>query len=171
MKFTRSYSGGPNCTPTRACLISGTYTPRHQIYTRGGAAKGKPKYMRLLVPARERQNKALNEKAATFEITNSLDPRFVCIPEVLKPAGYTSARIGKWHLGPDTQGFDLSTTNGKDGVNKKHYGDVDLAEELTDQALIFIENNHDGQFFLYLAHFDVHTPHRSRKEVAARYED
>ena len=127
--------------------------------------------MRLLVPARERQNKALNEKAATFEITNSLDPRFVCIPEVLKPAGYTSARIGKWHLGPDTQGFDLSTTNGKDGVNKKHYGDVDVAEELTDQALIFIENNHDGQFFLYLAHFDVHTPHRLRKEVAARYED
>lgn len=51
--------------------------------------------MRLLVPARERQNKALNEKAATFEITNSLDPKFVCIPEVLKPAGYTSARIGK----------------------------------------------------------------------------
>lgn len=87
MKFTRSYSGGPNCTPTRACLISGTYTPRHQIYTRGSAAKGKPKYMRLLVPARERQNKALNEKAATFEINNSLDPRFVCIPEVLKPAG------------------------------------------------------------------------------------
>ena len=151
--------------------MSGTYTPRHRIYTPGGAAKGNPKYMRLLVPARERQDKALNKKAATFEITNSLDPEFVCIPEVLGPASYTTARIGKWHLGPDTQGFDLSTSNGKDGVDKSHYGDVDVAEELTDRALKFIEDHHDGPFFLYLTHFDVHTPHRSRKEVAARYEE
>ncbi|MBP82834.1 MAG: aryl-sulfate sulfohydrolase [Verrucomicrobiales bacterium] len=171
MNFTAAYSGGPNCAPTRACLMSGTYTPRNRIYTPGGAAKGNPKYMRLLVPARERRDEALNKKAATFEITNSLDPEFVCIPEVLKPAGYTSARIGKWHLGPDTQGFDLSTSNGKDGVEKKHYGDVDVAEKLTDRALKFIEDNHDVPFFLYLTHFDVHTPHRSRKEVAARYEE
>ena len=61
MNFTRAYSGGPNSAPTRACLMSGTHTPRHRIYTRRGAAKGKPTYMRLLVPARERQNKALNE--------------------------------------------------------------------------------------------------------------
>ena len=171
MNFTRAYSGGPNCAPTRACLMSGTHTPRHRICTPGGATKGKPKYMRLLVPSRERQDKALNEKAATFEITNSLDPKVVCIPEVLEPAACNSARIGKWRLGPDTQGFDLSTSNGNDGVIKNHYGDVDVAEELTDRALIFIEDNHDGQFFLYLAHFDVRTPHRSRKEVAARYED
>lgn len=46
-----------------------------------------------------------------------------------------------------------------------------MAGELTDRALMFIQDNHDGQFFLYLAHFDVHTPHRSRNEVAARYED
>ena len=59
MNFTAAYSGGPNCAPTRACLMSGTYTPRHRIYTPGGAAKGNPKYMRLLVPARERKDKAL----------------------------------------------------------------------------------------------------------------
>ena len=27
MTFTAAYSGGPNCAPTRACLMSGTYTP------------------------------------------------------------------------------------------------------------------------------------------------
>ena len=33
MTFTVAYSGGPNCAPTRACLMSGMYTPRHHIYT------------------------------------------------------------------------------------------------------------------------------------------
>ena len=27
MVFTAAYSGGPNCSPTRACLMTGTYTP------------------------------------------------------------------------------------------------------------------------------------------------
>lgn len=171
MHFTAAYSGGPNCAPTRACLMSGTYTPRHQIYTPGGESKGNPKFMRLLVPARDRKNKALNEQARTFKISNQLDPKFVCIPEVLKPAGYESARIGKWHLGPDTQGFDLSTSNGKDGVDRNHYGDVDVAEMITDRALRFIEDHKDGPFFLYLTHFDVHTPHRSKEAIAARYRE
>ncbi|MEM7233606.1 MAG: sulfatase-like hydrolase/transferase, partial [Planctomycetota bacterium] len=59
MTFTAAYTGGPNCAPTRACLMSGTYTPRHRIYTPGGASKGKTEYMRLLVPARGRKDKEL----------------------------------------------------------------------------------------------------------------
>jgi arylsulfatase A-like enzyme len=170
MTFTAAYSGGPNCAPTRACLMSGTYTPRHQIYTPGGSSKGNPKYMRLLVPARERKDKALAKRAASqFRISNSLDPKFICIPEVLKRAGYTTARLGKWHLGDDTQGFDLSSSNGKGGAGGKFYGNVDVAEQLTDRALQFIEDNKDGPFFLYLSHWDVHTPHRSRKAIAAKY--
>lgn len=171
MTFTAAYSGGPNCAPTRACLMSGTYTPRHHIYTPGGQSKGNTKYMRLLVPARERKDKALAKKAAAqFPITNSLDPNFTCIPEVLKQAGYATARLGKWHLGDDTQGFDLSSANGKGGPGGSFYGNVDVAEQLTDRALQFIEDNKAGPFFLYLAHWDVHSPHRSRKAVAARYQ-
>lgn len=170
MKFTAAYSGGPNCSPTRACLMSGTYTPRHRIYTPGGQAKGNPAYMRLLVPAKSRKDKALQKKAdSLFPITNSLDPEFVCIPEVLGAAGYQSARLGKWHLGPDTQGFDLSSANGKGGPEGKFYGNVDVAEQLTDRALKFIEQHRDGPFFLYVPHWDVHTPHRARQEVVERY--
>jgi arylsulfatase A-like enzyme len=172
MKFTSAYSGGPNCAPTRACLMSGTYTPRHQIYTPGGMSKGNPKYMRLLVPARERKDQALKKKAAAqFPINNSLDPSFVCIPEVLGKAGYRTARIGKWHLGEDVQGFHLSTANGKGGPGGKFYGNVDVAEQMTDRALQFIEKNRDGPFFLYLTHWDVHGPHRARKEVTERYKE
>ena len=36
MRFNRAYSGGPNCLPTRACFISGMYTPRTQIWTPEG---------------------------------------------------------------------------------------------------------------------------------------
>ena len=172
MKFTSAYSGGPNCAPTRACLMSGTYTPRHQIYTPGGMSKGNPKYMRLLVPARERKDQALKKKAAAqFAIRNSLEPSFVCIPEVLGEAGYRTARIGKWHLGEDVQGFHLSTANGKGGPGGKFYGNVDVAEKMTDRALQFIEKNRDGPFFLYLTHWDVHGPHRARKKVTERYKE
>ncbi|MBI1372349.1 MAG: sulfatase-like hydrolase/transferase [Phycisphaera sp.] len=171
MVFTAAYSGGPNCSPTRACLMSGMYTPRHHIYTPGGKSKGDPKYMALLVPAIGQKDKKLAKQAdGEIEITNNLDPKFVCIPEVLKPAGYTSARLGKWHLGDDTQGFDLSSSNGKDGPNQHHYGDPDVAEQLTDRAVQFIEDNKDKPFFLYLPHWDVHAPHRARKDVVAKYQ-
>jgi arylsulfatase A-like enzyme len=170
MTFTSAYSGGPNCSPTRACLMSGTYTPRHRIYTPGGQAKGNPRYMRLLVPARNRKDKKLQKKAdAQFEILNSLDPKFVCIPEMLKPAGYVSARLGKWHLGTDTQGFDLSSANGVGGPEGSFYGNIDVAERLTDRALKFIEDNRKGPFFLYLSHWDVHSPIRARKAVVDKY--
>lgn len=171
MTFTAAYSGGPNCAPTRACLMSGTYTPRHHIYTPGGKSKGNPEFMRLLVPAIGRKNSALaREAAAQFPIVNSLDPKFVCIPEVLKPAGYVSARLGKWHLGEDTQGFDLSSSNGKGGPGGRFYGNVNVAEQITDRAIQFIEDNREGPFFLYLCHWDVHSPHRARKEVVAKYQ-
>jgi arylsulfatase A-like enzyme len=171
MTFTAAYSGGPNCAPTRACLMSGMYTPRHQIYTPGGKSKGKTAYMRLLVPARDRKDKELEKKAQRqFRITNSLDPKFVCIPEILGPVGYRTARLGKWHLGADTQGFDLSSANGKGGPDGSFYGNVDVAEQLTDRAVKFIEANRDGPFFLYLSHWDVHVPHRARKDVVKRYQ-
>ena len=52
--FTNAYSGGPNCAPTRASLISGMYVPFHGIYTTGGKSKSDPRRMRLWVPVQER---------------------------------------------------------------------------------------------------------------------
>ena len=170
MHFDAAYSGGPNCAPTRGCLMSGTYTPRHHIYQPSGLSKGKVEYMKLLVPAREHKDKELKEKAAkAFKITNSLHPEFISLAEVMNPAGYATARLGKWHLGPDLQGFDLSTTNGKGAIGDKYYGNIDVAEDLTNRAVKFIEDNKDGPFFLYLSHWDVHTPIRARKAVVDKF--
>lgn len=171
IRFTAAYSGGPNCAPTRACIMTGTYTPRHQIYTPGGKSKGDSKFMRLLVPTKGRKDGPLSKKAAAqFPISNSLDPSTVCIPEVLAGAGYQTARLGKWHLGDDTQGFDLSSANGKGGPGGSFYGNVDVAEQLTDRAMKFIDDNRNGPFFLYLTHWDVHVPHKARNEIVKRYQ-
>jgi len=176
MTFSRAYSSGPNCAPTRACLMTGLYTPRHKIYTPGGQAKGKPEYMRLLVPAKDRKDKELAEKAAKeFPITSGgLPGDFICIPEVLKEAGYVSARYGKWHLGRNTQGFDISSSDGLSGRgqhSKSWYGDIDVAENLTNRSLEFIEENRDNPFFLYLCHWDVHIPLAARETVVKKYQD
>jgi len=172
MVFTHAYSGGPNCSPTRACLMTGTYAPRHKIYTPGKQAKGNINYMRLLVPARDRKDKQLNEKGRELvPHASGLDPKFICIPEVLKTAGYTSARLGKWHLGDDTQGFDLSSSDGKGGPGGRFYGNIDVAEQLTDRTIEFIEDNKKGPFFIYLCHWDVHGPHRARKNIVAKYKE
>jgi arylsulfatase A-like enzyme len=170
MIFGAAYSGGSNCAPTRACLMSGTYTPRHTIYQPGGLSKGDTTRMKLLVPARGNRSPELHELAAKqFPITTTLDPKFVCIPEVLKAAGYTTARLGKWHLGADTQGFDLSTSDGKGATKDNFYGDTEVAESLTDRAVAFIGDNRDKPFFLYLSHWDVHEPIRAREAVVEKY--
>ncbi len=172
--FSEAYSSGPNCSPTRATLMSGTYSPRHQIFTPGGESKGKLEYMRLLVPAVEQDDAALAKKASELiPYTASLAPEFVCIPEILKTVGYTSARLGKWHLGEDAQGFDLSSSDGVGGPQEKFefYSDIDMAERLTNRALAFIDDNREGPFFLYLSHWDVHVPMVAREGVVKKYEE
>ena len=167
MKFNRTYSGGPNCLPTRACLISGMYTPRTEIWTPGGASKGNTNFMKLKVPARG-ADKSWN----TIPSKQELLPSVTSIAEVLKTAGYKIARYGKWHVGKDTQGFDISDPSGKGApIGKKFYGNIDVHEWLTDASVKFIEENKDKPFFLYLAHWDVHTPIRARKDLVKKYDE
>ena len=121
--------------------------------------------MRLLVPTRGNPG---GDKDLVSE-NDTISPEHTSIAEVLKTAGYATARIGKWHVGKDTQGFDVSSCNGKDGPGHKHYGSVTVARTITDRAVKFIEDNKDGPFFLYVAHWDVHGPTRALKDVVAKY--
>ena len=82
----------------------------------------------------------------------------VSIAEVLNQGGYATARFGKWHAGPDTQGFDVSSSDGKPGTEKNHYDDPNVTFDLTDVGVDFIKENRRGPFFLYLSHWDVHGP-------------
>ena len=155
--FTNAYSNAPNCAPTRACLMSGQYTPRHGIYTVGTSERGQSK-LRKLIPTPNKTD---------------LDSKIVTIPEALRQGGYTSACIGKWHLGdkepyrPVDRGFDVAFDRNHAGHFSKE-GDY-LTDRLTDEAIKFIEANKSRPFFLYLPHHAVHTPIQAKEQLIEKY--
>lgn len=159
--FRNAYANCANCAPTRAALMSGMYAPRTGVYTVGSSQRGKASD-RLLVPT---PNKT------------ELDAKFVTLAEVLKAAGYTTAHMGKWHLGegetgPLSQGFDINIgggANGHPGSYFQPYKNVKLADSpkgeyltdrLTQEAAEFIgkQKHAEKPFFLYLPLYTPHTP-------------
>jgi arylsulfatase A-like enzyme len=146
----------PSCTPSRASLLTGRYASRMNLpYPIG---PGSP----LGMP-----------------------PQEVTIAEMLKSAGYSTAMIGKWHLGdhpenhPMAQGFDsyfglLYSHDYRapyvktDTTLKIFRGRVPAVVRPADSSLIdlyareakdYIRRQKKGQpFFLYLAHNMPHLP-------------
>lgn len=169
MSFSNAYANAPNCAPSRACLLTGLYTPRHGIYTVNSSARGKSAF-RKLIPI---ENKTI------------LDTSFTTIAEVLGKNGYISSSIGKWHLGNDSIGLPLSQGFNENiggyhlGHPKSYFSPYNnpylsdgpegeyLTDRLTDEALGFIERNKDNPFFLYLPHYAVHTPIQARDSITS----
>ena len=147
MIFTQAYANAANCAPTRACLLSGQYTPRHGVYTVGKSDRGNPEDRRL-IPTKN-------------NLTVPLEKVF--ISEMLKTAGYKSAVFGKWHVGntPAEQGFDFENQGSDFNGHFNEKGEY-LADYLTNQAVEFIKENNPGKtgfpFFLYLAHMPFIRP-------------
>ena len=170
MIFRSAYSNGPNCAPSRACLMSGLYSPRHGIYTVANSDRGKAS-LRKIIPTKN---------------TTVLADEFVTMAEALKMGGYTTATMGKWHLGkdPTTQGFDINIAGREWGspsgggyhspykypnlVNKQK-GEY-LTDRLGSEAAKFIEAHKDKPFFLYLTHYAVHTPIQAKPELTSKYQ-
>ena len=170
MVFMNAYANAPNCAPSRACLMSGKYSPRHGVYTVGNSDRGSSKH-RKLIPI----------KNAT-----ELADEFVTIGEALQAGGYVTATMGKWHLGddPTTQGFDVNVAGKSWGspsgggyhspykypnLENKEKGEY-LTDRLGVEACKFIETNKDKPFFLYLTHYAVHTPIQAKPELKKKYQ-
>ncbi|MGQ7871101.1 sulfatase family protein [Sunxiuqinia sp. sy24] len=158
--FSNFYVAATVCTPSRASLMTGCYPKRLGLHDG------------VLSPFSE----------------TGLNPAETILPEVLKPQGYQTALIGKWHLGhkkkfmPNNQGFDyfygVPYSNDMDNYFYKHnnfqspplpvYENTKLVENGTDQdyltkkwtdaAVKYIKDKKDEPFFLYLAHNMPHTP-------------
>lgn len=170
MVFTDAYSCSANCAPARASLLSGQYTPRHQIYNVGTTPRGKGAHRRLEhIPG-----------------VKTLDPKIKTWAHQLKSVGYTTATMGKWHLSDDPlpYGFDVNIGGTHSGGPPKGYypphpnvpnledapKDEYVTDRLSDEACKFIRANKDKPWMLYLTHFAVHTPIQPKKELIAKYE-
>lgn len=169
--FTDAYSAAANCAPARACLLSGQYTPRHEIFNVGTGPRGKAAHRRLVhVPG-----------------TDTLDPGIRTWAHCLREAGYRTATMGKWHLSKDPvpYGFDLNVAGTHSGgppkgyypphprvPNLGEYGDDEyITDTLNDRAESFIRENAERPWALYLTHFAVHTPLDAKRELVAKYKD
>ena len=211
LRFTDAHSTSGTCTPSRYSLMTGQYAWRK---------KGTG-----ILPG---------------DASLIIDPGSPTLPALLKDGGYSTAAIGKWHLGlgrgkvdwngdiepgplevgfgysfiiPATGdrvpcvfiqnhrvvGFDpkdpiavsyglkigdeptgrenpeqlkVKFSHGHDdtivnGISRigfmvggklARWKDEDIADQLTQQATTFIEQNHDKPFFLYFATHDIHVP-------------
>jgi len=114
----------------------------------------------------------------------------VTIAEALKPLGYQTAQIGKWHRGkradggfthPLEQGFDSTfgyldarhawehfpkqLWRGRESVPVSGFS----ADILTDEAAKFLRQKRDQPFFLYLAYIEPHFYVEAPEEDVARF--
>jgi len=164
VKLTRFYAAAPICSPTRAALLTGRYP--HSV---GMPELSSPKQRGTVPPL-------------------ALDHSAVTIPEALKPAGYRSVMVGKWHLGaspqdwPRTHGFDefwgsLIGTPMYWQVKETYHNETPITvhgyytDALTDVAIDYLKkfNDADHPLFLYLAYNAPHYPLEAPAELVYKY--
>ncbi len=156
-RFTDYYAPAPICSPSRAGFLTGCYPRRvgNEIWVHRA------------------------------DSNSGIHPDELTLAELFKANGYSTACIGKWHLGfkkpflPRQQGFDsyfgllhnldpveviyFKDKGGvplmrNDKVVKRPADPTELTKIYTDEALQFIEANQSKPFFLYLPHTMLHTP-------------
>lgn len=170
MKFIQAYTNAANCAPTRAALVSGQYFPNQPIYHVGDSGPGD------MIPA---------------ENAHYLPTEKITEAEMLKQAGYTTALIGKWHLGdppehgPQQQGYDVNIggySAGNPGSweggyfqpnNNPYIKDAREGEYLTDyltrKTVEFIDEHKGDPIYLNLTYYTPHSPFQAPEHLVEKY--
>jgi N-acetylgalactosamine-6-sulfatase len=164
-RYTQFHVTSGVCSPSRTSVITGHYPARHRVH---GHFAG-------------------NEVNARRGMPNWLDENLpVYLPRLMQEAGYTTAHIGKWHLGgggkphgdlsapePKEYGYDFTrvwngngpTWNGDQLWPTTRYMDNDTlwvqssSRIAVDATIDFMNKNKDGKpMFVNLWLKDPHTP-------------
>lgn len=168
MRFTNGYAANPVCSPTRFSIMTGKYPSRADA-TNFFAGKREGRFK----PA------PLNDRMPLAETT---------IAEALKPHGYKTAFLGKWHLGPteefwpENQGFDVNIGGWSVGSPRGGYfapytnprlesgpEGEHLPMRLAREASQLIDEMKADPFLLYLSFYSVHTPLQAPQELVEKY--
>ncbi|MEO8440638.1 MAG: sulfatase-like hydrolase/transferase [Spartobacteria bacterium] len=155
---TNGYATHPLCSPSRAALLTGRYQQRF---------------------GHEEQPSGDNDNPR-----RGLPETEITLAQLLKPAGYVSSLVGKWHLGyppnlqPLQRGFDecfcfLGDQSGYYNATILQNGSTIressyLTDAFTREAVSFINRHPTQPFFLYLAY---NAPHLPYDEPPANYLD
>jgi arylsulfatase A-like enzyme len=169
--LSNAYASAANCAPSRACLMSGQYTPRHGIYTVGNSDRGR----------------SSDRKIVPTPNNTTLPDSILTLAEILQSNGYRTIHAGKWHLGADpcSQGFDVN-------IGGAHYGhppggyfspykntalsDGEPGEYLTDRITTDVMEvlgslEEHQPFFLNFSPYAVHTPIQPKPEKVPHFQD
>lgn len=165
MIFTNGYASAANCAPSRACLMTGKWTPRHGIYTVGKSDRGSTQH-RKIIP---------------IQNTTTLSKQHTIISEILYKNGFTTCHAGKWHLSesPLEYGFELNIGGGHNGHPKSYFPpyqnvkivgtkDQYLTDLIMEKTLEFIDTV-SKPFFLNYAPYAVHTPIQPKSDLLQKY--
>jgi arylsulfatase A-like enzyme len=164
VRFTQAYVSAPLCSPTRAGLMTGRYQQRFGHEFNPGP----------------QQNANSDFGLPRTETT---------LAERLKPLGYATGMVGKWHLGfkpektPPQRGFDFffgflggahpylpggkaaDIFRGATATVEQEY----LTDAFAREALAFIDQHKSDPFFLYLPFNAVHAPLQASEKYLSRF--
>ncbi len=166
--FEKGYVSAPVCAPSRAGFITG----RNQV------SFGFDNNLAASQPGFDPEFGGLPVDVPT-------------VPRLLQIAGYRTGLVGKWHLGEHTQfhplnrGFDdfwgllagartyYDTPQSPSRTIQSNYTDdpkiTYLTDDMTREAVRFIERNKDNPFYLFLSYTAPHSPMEALDEDLALY--
>ena len=159
--FSNAYAAHPNCSPTRASILTGK------------------------CPAQLQMTDIINRHDGVFFEGNKLNPpahikglpeKEITLAELIKfnLPFYQTAYFGKWHLaagGPESHGFDDSDgeTSNLEGNQKMKDNPKDIFG-ITSRALTWMNTQvkADTPFFMQISHYATHLAIESKQETHDR---